>query len=73
MHYLTRDELRRLFHVARSRNRRYHLALVVALWHGMRVSELINLRGIDVTADGQLIVRRLKGSKTTMQPIRRDC
>ena len=72
MHYLTKDELRRLFTVAYNHNRRYHLALVTALWHGMRVSELNNLRGTDVTADGCLIVRRLKGSHTTLQPIRRD-
>jgi integrase/recombinase XerD len=72
MHYLTKDELRRLFEVAYTRNRRYHLALVTALWHGMRVSELNSLRGTDVTADGFVIVRRLKGSNTTAQPIRRD-
>jgi integrase len=71
MHYLTKDELRRLFEVAYRRNRTYHLALVTALWHGMRVSELNNLRGTDVT-DGCVIVRRLKGSHTTLQPIRRD-
>jgi len=72
MHYLTKDELRRLFQVAYNHNRRYHLALVTALWHGMRVSELNNVRGTDVTADGCLIVRRLKGSRETLQPIRRD-
>lgn len=72
MTYLTKDELRRLFQVAYNHNRTYHLALVTALWHGMRVSELTNLRGSDVTADGNVIVRRLKGSHTTMQPIRRD-
>lgn len=72
MHYLTKDELRRLFQVAYNRNRHHHLALVTALWHGMRVSELNNLRGTDVTADGCVIVRRLKGSHTTLQPIRRD-
>src|SRR3569623_1999768 len=72
MHYLTKDELRRLFDVAYKRNRRYHLALVTALWHGMRVSELNNLRGTDITSDGHVIVRRLKGSNTTLQRIRRD-
>lgn len=72
MQYLTKDELRRLFEVAHQRNPHYHLALVTALWHGMRVSELNNLRGTDVTADGFVIVRRLKGSHTTLQPIRRD-
>ena len=72
MHYLTKDELRQLFQVAYTRNRRYHLALVTALWHGMRVSELNNLRGSDITPDGKLIVRRLKGSNESLQPIRRD-
>jgi len=72
MHYLTKDELRRLFQAAYNHNRRYHLALVTALWHGMRVSELIDLRGTDVTADGNVIVRRLKGSNESIQPIRRD-
>lgn len=72
MHYLTKAELRGLFQVAYDHNRNHHLALVAALWHGMRVSELINLRGTDVTADGDVIVRRLKGSNTTMQPMRRD-
>lgn len=72
MQYLTKDELRRLFEVAHRHNSRYHLALIVALWHGMRVSELNSLRGSDVTADGQVIVRRLKGSNQSIQPIRRD-
>lgn len=72
MHYLTKAELRGLFQAAYDRNRNHHLALVVALWHGMRVSELINVRGTDVTADGEVIVRRLKGSNTTLQPVRRD-
>lgn len=72
MQYMNKSELRRLFQVAYNHDRNYHLALICALNHGMRVSELINLRGTDVTADGQVIVRRLKGSNTTMQPIRKD-
>lgn len=72
MHYLTKTELRALFQVAYDRNRNHHLALVTALWHGMRVSELINLRGTDITSDGEIIVRRLKGSNTTLQSVRRD-
>jgi len=72
MTYLTKDELRRLFQAAFNHSREHHLALVACLWHGARVSELINLRGDDVTADGQVIIRRLKGSNTTVQPIRKD-
>lgn len=72
MHYLGKDELRRLFQAAYNHNRRYHLALLVAFTHGMRVSELNNLRDTDITPEGCVIVRRLKGSNTTLQPIRRD-
>ncbi len=42
MEYLTRTELRRLFAVAYERNRTHHLAMVVGLWHGLRVSEIID-------------------------------
>jgi integrase/recombinase XerD len=72
MQYLTRPELRRLFEVAQQHNPHYRLAMTVTLWHGLRVSELINLRGSDVTPDGCIIVRRLKGSNTTLQPLRQD-
>jgi integrase len=41
-------------------------------WHGCRVSEVLELRGTDVTADGCLIVKRMKGSLTTVQPLRAD-
>ncbi|HEX4068185.1 MAG TPA: tyrosine-type recombinase/integrase [Acidobacteriaceae bacterium] len=72
MQYLTQDELTRLLTVAYQRNRHYHLALLVGFWHGARVSEINNLRGTDFTADGSIILRRLKGSRTSVQPIHRD-
>ena len=71
MQYMTKDELRNLFQVAYSHNQDLHLAMVTALWHGLRVSEVVNLRGTDVTSDGQIIVKRLKGSNKTTQRIRR--
>jgi len=71
MEYLTGSELRRLFTVARQRNATHHLALVVGLWHGLRVSEILAIRGVDVV-DGQLAVKRLKRSKSTCQPIHID-
>jgi site-specific recombinase XerD len=71
MEYLTKQELRRLFQVAFDRNRNHHMAMLVGLWHGLRVSEIIHVRGTHVV-DGQLSVKRLKRSKTTLQPIHAD-
>ena len=71
MEYLDKSELRRLFQVAYQRNRLHHLALVVGLWHGLRVSEIIAIKGSDI-ADGQLRVKRLKRSKPTLHLIHRD-
>jgi integrase len=71
MEYLTKPELRRLFEVAYERNRTHHMAMVVGLWHGLRVSEIINIQGIHI-ADGQLSVKRLKRSRPTLQSIHVD-
>jgi integrase len=71
MEYLTKSELRRLFQVAYDHNRVHHLAMVVGLWHGLRVSEIIKVKGSHIV-DGQLAVRRLKGSKSTLQPLHID-
>jgi integrase/recombinase XerD len=71
MEYLSKSELRRLFEVAHAQNRTHHLALVVGLWHGLRVSEIISINGVDIV-DGQLSVKRLKKSKSTLQPIHID-
>lgn len=71
MQYLTKSELRRLFKVAYERNRTHHLALVVGLWHGLRVSEILAIKGSDIV-DGQLAAKRLKRSKATVQPIHVD-
>lgn len=63
--HLTQDELERLF-AALKRNRRGHrdhmIALVTFL-HGLRVSELIDLRWDDIDwRKGTIQIRRLKGS-----------
>ena len=71
MHYLDKAELRRLFQAAYDRNRLHHLAMVVALWHGIRVTELTSILASDVH-DGKLSVRRLKNSNATCQPIHLD-
>ena len=71
MEYMTKLELKRLLQVAYDSNRHHHLALVVSLWHATRVSELLAIKSADIH-DGQLTIRRLKGSITTNQPIRLD-
>ena len=71
MQYFDRDELRQLFQVAYDRNRNHHLAMLVGLWHGARVSEVVAMMGADVF-NAQLRIERLKRSLPTVQPIHRD-
>ena len=71
MEYLSRDELVRLFKVARSHNPLHHVALLVGLLHGLRVSETLAIRGRDI-CDGRLSVKRLKKSRPTLHTLRID-
>ena len=71
MEYLNRDELVRLFKVARQHNPRHHVALLVGLLHGLRVSETLAIRGRDI-CDGSLSVKRLKKSRPTLHALRSD-
>ena len=71
MEYLTRDELVRLFNVARDHNKLHHIAMLVGLLHGLRVSEMLAIRGCDI-CDGKLSVRRLKKSRATLHALRFD-
>jgi type 1 fimbriae regulatory protein FimB len=49
---------------------RNYAMLLLAFRHGLRVSELINIRMPDVDLDtGRLFVRRVKGSLSTSQTI----
>jgi hypothetical protein len=65
MEYLTRDELVRLFRVARNLNPLHHVALLVGLLHGLRVSEMLKVRGRDI-CDGKLAIKRLQKSRATL-------
>jgi integrase len=69
MEYLDRDELVRLFKVARAHNPLHHVALLVGLLHGLRVSETLAIRGRDI-CDGRLSVKRLKKSRPTLHALR---
>src|ERR1700730_15712296 len=71
MEYLTRKELVRLFKVARDRNKLHHIAMLVGLLHGLRVSEMLAIRGRDI-CDGKLSVKRLKKSRATLHALRFD-
>jgi integrase len=68
MKHLTKSELRGLLMVAKSHSERDWLMILVAYWHGMRASEVTALTDRDVR-DGEIVVRRLKGSLKTVQPL----
>ncbi len=68
MEYLTIEELNRLLAEAEKINPRHRLAIATMFRYGMRVTELIQLRGTDI-ADGQVFIRRLKGSDTSLHPL----
>ncbi len=42
--------------------------LLVGYWHGLRASEVTHLRGVDIR-DGEITVKRLKGSMKTVHPL----
>jgi integrase len=65
---LNRDELLTLLATAKQARESDWLLMVVALNHGLRVSEVTRITPHDIRG-GQLTVRRLKGSKTTDQPL----
>jgi type 1 fimbriae regulatory protein FimB len=73
--FLTEAEMGNFLKAARKGRhgvRNYAMALL-AYRHGLRVSELINIRMADVDLDtGHLFVRRLKGSLSTSQPLDGD-
>lgn len=71
MEYLTREELVRLFKVTRAHNSLHHLAMLVGLLHGLRVSETLAIHGRDI-CDGKLSIRRLKKSRATLHALRID-
>jgi len=73
--FLTEAEVEGLLKAARKgRHRvRNYAMLLLAFRHGLRVSELINLRMADLDLDtGRLFVRRLKGSLSTSHPLEGD-
>jgi integrase len=73
--FLTEAEIADFLKAARKGRHgvRNYAMLLLAFRHGLRVSELIDMRMSDVDLDtGRLFVRRLKGSLSTSQPMEGD-
>jgi type 1 fimbriae regulatory protein FimB len=73
--FLTEAEMKRFLAAARGGRHavRDHVMMLVAYRHGLRVSELIDLRIKDLDLEaGRLYVRRKKGSLSTYHPIEGD-
>jgi integrase/recombinase XerD len=67
---LNSTELRNLLTVTRERDHRAYVLFLIAVCHGLRVTEVINLRRRDFNLTGEniyLTVNRLKGSEKTTQ------
>ena len=70
MKALTPDEVLKVLKVASNESKRNAAMILVAFKHGMRASEVCNLRLADVDLKaGEIVIRRLKGSLKTTQPL----
>lgn len=73
--FLTEAEMKKFLEAARGSRHgvRDHAMMLIAYRHGLRVSELIDLRLKDIDlGSARLYVRRKKGSLSTHQPIEGD-
>ena len=71
IHFLTQDELRRLFKVIQSK--RDKAIFLVAYRHGLRASEIGLLQRTDVDMkQGRIAIHRLKGSLSGVYPMQPD-
>ena len=74
--YLTRDEVAALLRAAKKSPRhgaRNHAMILLAYGHGLRASEVVNLRvsDLDLSA-GTIYCRRAKGSRSSLHPMKPD-
>jgi site-specific recombinase XerD len=73
--FLTEAEIKRFLEAARGGRHgiRDYLMMLMAYRHGLRVSELVDIRLKDLDLEsGRIYVRRKKGSLSTHQPIEGD-
>lgn len=66
--WFTRPELRALLTAARAHSIRDHAIILTGYWHGLRASELADLRVGDIR-DGSIFCNRLKGSERNCQAL----
>jgi len=75
-HHLTRDEVTALLRAAKQSKRhgaRNHAMILLAYRHGLRASELVELRLCDLDLRARTILcRRRKGSKSSVHPMKTD-
>jgi site-specific recombinase XerD len=75
-HYLARDEVTALLRAAKQTKRygaRNHAMILLAYRHGLRASELVELRLCDLDLRARTILcRRRKGSKSSVHPMKTD-
>src|ERR1700675_2409068 len=74
--YLTRQEVTSLLRAAKKSPRhgaRNHAMILIAYRHGLRASELVNLRVSDLDLPaGTIYCRRAKGSRSSLHPMKTD-
>ncbi len=73
--FLTESEMKKFLEAARKNRHgvRAHCLMLMAFRHGLRVSELVDIRLKDLDIEtSRIYVRRLKGSLSTHQPIEGD-
>lgn len=74
--YLTRDEVASLLRAAKKSPRhgvRNYAMILLAYRHGLRASELVNLRVSDLDLrTGTIYCRRAKGSRSSLHPMKPD-
>lgn len=67
--YLSRYELARLLRKIKARDNEFYHLVYIAYLHGLRVSEVLQLKATDYNlSEKKVVIRRLKGSLTTIQP-----
>ena len=71
MEHFTREQTIQLLARAKASRERDWVLFLVAFCHGLRASEAINLTPANFS-DGYLGIKRLKGSKKTVQPLREE-